>query len=86
MGTTPWYLRLLRDEGAVASHLAHLLASSRYAVELLEGAPEAVQLLADEASLRPRPRATLASEVHGRDRAARRPRAGGGRRARRTSS
>ncbi|MDT7571492.1 MAG: [glutamine synthetase] adenylyltransferase / [glutamine synthetase]-adenylyl-L-tyrosine, partial [Actinomycetota bacterium] len=36
LGTTPWYLRLLRDEGAVASHLAHLLASSRYAVELLE--------------------------------------------------
>jgi glutamate-ammonia-ligase adenylyltransferase len=63
MGTTPWYLRLLRDEGAVASHLAHLLASSRYAVELLEQAPEAVQLLADEASLRPRARATLAREV-----------------------
>jgi glutamate-ammonia-ligase adenylyltransferase len=63
MGTTPWYLRLLRDEGAVASHLAHLLASSRYAVELLQGAPEAVQLLADEASLRPRSRATLAPEV-----------------------
>ena len=63
MGTTPWYLRLLRDEGAVATHLAHLLASSRYAVELLEKAPEAVQLLADEASLQPRPRATLASEV-----------------------
>jgi glutamate-ammonia-ligase adenylyltransferase len=63
MGTTPWYLRLLRDEGAVASHLAHLLASSRYAVELLQGAPEAVQLLADEDSLRPRSRATLASEV-----------------------
>jgi len=63
MGTTPWYLRLLRDEGAVASHLAHLLASSRYAVELLQGAPEAVQLLADETSLRPRSRATLTSEV-----------------------
>jgi glutamate-ammonia-ligase adenylyltransferase len=63
MGSTPWYLRLLRDEGAVATHLAHLLASSRYAVDLLQQAPEAVQLLADEASLRPRARATLASEV-----------------------
>jgi [glutamine synthetase] adenylyltransferase / [glutamine synthetase]-adenylyl-L-tyrosine phosphorylase len=63
LGTTPWYLRLLRDEGAVASHLAHLLASSRYAVELLEQAPEAVQMLADDASLRPRTRAVLASEV-----------------------
>ncbi|MGZ4593897.1 MAG: bifunctional [glutamine synthetase] adenylyltransferase/[glutamine synthetase]-adenylyl-L-tyrosine phosphorylase [Actinomycetes bacterium] len=63
MGTTPWYLRLLRDEGAVASHLAHLLASSRYAVELLEQAPDAVRMLADDAQLRPRSRATLQPEV-----------------------
>jgi glutamate-ammonia-ligase adenylyltransferase len=63
MGTTPWYLRLLRDEGAVASHLAHLLASSRYAVELLEQAPDAVRMLADDAELRPRSRVALQSEV-----------------------
>lgn len=63
MGTTPWYLRLLRDEGAVASHLAHLLASSRYAVELLELAPDAVQILADDSALTPRSRETLQSEV-----------------------
>jgi [glutamine synthetase] adenylyltransferase / [glutamine synthetase]-adenylyl-L-tyrosine phosphorylase len=63
MGTTPWYLRLLRDEGAVASHLAHLLASSRYAVELLEQAPDAVRMLADDTELRPRSRAGLGVEV-----------------------
>jgi glutamate-ammonia-ligase adenylyltransferase len=30
LGTTPWYLRLLRDEGTAAQRLAFLLASSRY--------------------------------------------------------
>ena len=30
LGATPWYLRLLRDEGAVASRLAYLLGTSRY--------------------------------------------------------
>jgi glutamate-ammonia-ligase adenylyltransferase len=63
LGSTHWYLRLLRDEGAVASHLAHLLASSRYACELLEQAPEAVRMLADEEELRPRAREALAAEV-----------------------
>src|SRR4051794_2007124 len=63
LGTTHWYLRLLRDEGAVASHLAHLLASSRYAVELLEQAPDAVRMLADDAELRPRARGVLSAEV-----------------------
>ncbi|MDQ1627566.1 MAG: [glutamine synthetase] adenylyltransferase / [glutamine synthetase]-adenylyl-L-tyrosine [Actinomycetota bacterium] len=63
LGATHWYLRLLRDEGAVASHLARLLASSRYAVELLEQAPEAVRMLADDNELQPRSRAALAAEV-----------------------
>ncbi|MGH8971456.1 MAG: bifunctional [glutamine synthetase] adenylyltransferase/[glutamine synthetase]-adenylyl-L-tyrosine phosphorylase, partial [Actinomycetes bacterium] len=63
MGTTPWYLRLLRDEGAVAERLAGLLAGSRYAVELLEGAPEAVAMLADDEDLRPRTRSVLAAEL-----------------------
>jgi len=42
LGATPWYLRLLRDEGMAAERLARVLASSRYAAELLAGAPEAV--------------------------------------------
>lgn len=46
LGRTPWYLRALRDEGAMAERLAKLLASSRYVVTLLQRAPEAVQLLA----------------------------------------
>ena len=63
LGTTHWYLRLLRDEGTVAHRLALLLASSRYAVDLLGRAPEAVRLLADDAELVPRGRAELGSEV-----------------------
>ena len=43
LGSTPWYLRLLRDEGAAAERLARVLASSRYASDLLLRAPEAVR-------------------------------------------
>ena len=59
LGSTPWYLRLLRDEGQAAERLAHLLASSRYVADLLGRAPEAVRLLADDAALVPRPREVL---------------------------
>ncbi|GAA0627198.1 bifunctional [glutamine synthetase] adenylyltransferase/[glutamine synthetase]-adenylyl-L-tyrosine phosphorylase [Sporichthya brevicatena] len=64
LGETPWYLRLLRDEGMAAERLAHLLASSRFAAELLQRAPEAIQMLADDADLRPRDRAALLTEVN----------------------
>ncbi|CAA9356741.1 MAG: Glutamate-ammonia-ligase adenylyltransferase [uncultured Frankineae bacterium] len=61
LGGTPWYLRLLRDEGQAAERLAHLLASSRFVADLLGRAPEAVRLLASDAELAPRPRAALES-------------------------
>ena len=54
LGTTPWYLRLLRDEGTAAERLARLLASSRYVADLFGRAPDAVRLLADDAELQPR--------------------------------
>lgn len=63
MGGTHWYLRVLRDEGAVAERLAWLLASSRYAVDLLGRIPEAIRLLADDSDLAPRTRLELASEL-----------------------
>jgi glutamate-ammonia-ligase adenylyltransferase len=59
LGSTPWYLRLLRDEGSAAERLAHLLASSRLVSDLLGRAPEAVRLLADDTELEPRPRIAL---------------------------
>ena len=59
LGTTPWYLRLLRDEGTAAERLARLLASSRYVADLLVRAPEAVRMLAVDEELQPRPLAAL---------------------------
>ena len=54
LGTSPWFLRLLRDEGAVASRLAAVLGTSRYVANLLVRAPEALQMLSGEEQLRPR--------------------------------
>jgi [glutamine synthetase] adenylyltransferase / [glutamine synthetase]-adenylyl-L-tyrosine phosphorylase len=63
LGTTPWYLRALRDEGAMAARLARILASSRYAVQLLTRSPQTVQMLADDAELTPRRRDDLQAEM-----------------------
>ncbi|HEY8455315.1 MAG TPA: bifunctional [glutamine synthetase] adenylyltransferase/[glutamine synthetase]-adenylyl-L-tyrosine phosphorylase [Actinopolymorphaceae bacterium] len=63
LGTTPWYLRLLRDEGITAERLARVLASSRFVVDLLRRAPEAVAMLGDDEGLRPRTREQLENEM-----------------------
>ena len=63
LGATPWYLRLLRDESQAASNMAHVLASSRYATDLLLRSPDAVQILADPEQLRPRPAPEIAAEA-----------------------
>ncbi|MGC9667210.1 bifunctional [glutamine synthetase] adenylyltransferase/[glutamine synthetase]-adenylyl-L-tyrosine phosphorylase [Planosporangium sp. 12N6] len=54
LGSTPWYLRLLRDEGPVALRLARLLGLSRYVTDLLSRDPEALRLLAEDSELVPR--------------------------------
>jgi [glutamine synthetase] adenylyltransferase / [glutamine synthetase]-adenylyl-L-tyrosine phosphorylase len=61
LGATPWYLRLLRDEGPVAMRLAEVLGRSRYATDLLTRDPEALRLLADNKELSPRPATSLTS-------------------------
>ncbi|GLW21214.1 glutamate-ammonia-ligase adenylyltransferase [Microbispora amethystogenes] len=63
LGSTPWYLRLLRDETAVAERLAHLLGTSKYVTVLLLHAPDAVGMLGSPAELAVRPAATLAAEA-----------------------
>jgi glutamate-ammonia-ligase adenylyltransferase len=63
LGSTPWYLRLLRDSGNAAYHLAHLLASSRYLSEALARSPESVRWLADTSQLDPRGPERLAAET-----------------------
>ncbi|MEU3064232.1 bifunctional [glutamine synthetase] adenylyltransferase/[glutamine synthetase]-adenylyl-L-tyrosine phosphorylase [Streptomyces subrutilus] len=63
LGKTPWYLRLLRDEGAAAENLARVLSAGRLAPDLLMRAPEAVALLGDPEGLRPRTHEALEQEV-----------------------
>ncbi|RFU85465.1 bifunctional [glutamine synthetase] adenylyltransferase/[glutamine synthetase]-adenylyl-L-tyrosine phosphorylase [Streptomyces triticagri] len=63
LGKTPWYLRLLRDEGAAAENLARVLSAGRLAPDLLLRAPEAVALLGDPKGLLPRDRAHLEQEI-----------------------
>ncbi|MEV4006311.1 bifunctional [glutamine synthetase] adenylyltransferase/[glutamine synthetase]-adenylyl-L-tyrosine phosphorylase, partial [Actinomadura sp. NPDC049753] len=63
LGTTPWYLRLLRDEVTVAERMAWVLGSSRYATDLLLRAPEAVALLGSDTGLAPRPQEALRTEA-----------------------
>ncbi|MFF8468227.1 bifunctional [glutamine synthetase] adenylyltransferase/[glutamine synthetase]-adenylyl-L-tyrosine phosphorylase [Streptomyces griseus] len=63
LGKTPWYLRLLRDEGAAAENLARVLSAGRLAPDLLMRAPEAVAILGDPEGLTPRTRAHLEQEV-----------------------
>ncbi|MFD4028980.1 bifunctional [glutamine synthetase] adenylyltransferase/[glutamine synthetase]-adenylyl-L-tyrosine phosphorylase [Streptomyces sp. NPDC058637] len=63
LGKTPWYLRLLRDEGAAAENLARVLSAGRLAPDLLMRAPEAVAILGDPEGLKPRTREHLDQEV-----------------------
>ncbi len=65
LGKTPWYLRLLRDEGAAAENLARVLSAGRLAPDLLMRAPEAVALLGNGTGggLVPRTRAHLEQEI-----------------------
>ncbi|MER7016280.1 bifunctional [glutamine synthetase] adenylyltransferase/[glutamine synthetase]-adenylyl-L-tyrosine phosphorylase [Saccharopolyspora sp. NPDC000359] len=51
LAETPWYLRLLRDEGVVAERLAQLLGTSKLVPELLVRAPEVLRLLSDTPAL-----------------------------------
>ena len=45
LGSPHWYLAMLRDEGEVAERLARVLATSRYATDLLQREPQGVRVL-----------------------------------------
>jgi glutamate-ammonia-ligase adenylyltransferase len=51
VGTSHWYLRLLRDDSLVAQRLAILLASSKYVTDLVRKAPESMSMLAHNEDL-----------------------------------
>ncbi|WP_347350565.1 bifunctional [glutamine synthetase] adenylyltransferase/[glutamine synthetase]-adenylyl-L-tyrosine phosphorylase [Intrasporangium sp.] len=63
LGTTHWYLKMLRDEGRAAEQLAHVLARSRLAADLLIASPESVRILGERDGLVPRPRAATAARM-----------------------
>ena len=63
LGSSPWYLRLLRDETKAAERMAHVLASSRYAAGLLLRAPEAVAIFGNDTELKARSLTGLRGEM-----------------------
>ena len=48
LGSTPWYLSTLRDEGHVAERLARVLGTSRFATTLIEREPLGVRMLGED--------------------------------------
>ncbi len=63
LGSSPWFLALLRDSEVAAERLARLLAASRYVADLLGRAPEAVGTVASDDELRPRAPLALRTEL-----------------------
>ncbi|QAY71346.1 bifunctional [glutamine synthetase] adenylyltransferase/[glutamine synthetase]-adenylyl-L-tyrosine phosphorylase [Xylanimonas protaetiae] len=63
LGSTHWYLKLLRDSGSAAQRLAHVLASSRYLADAIGRSPESVQWFDDATGLEPRGAQRLAGEA-----------------------
>ncbi|UVJ41076.1 bifunctional [glutamine synthetase] adenylyltransferase/[glutamine synthetase]-adenylyl-L-tyrosine phosphorylase [Arthrobacter sp. CJ23] len=53
LGTTHWYLGMLRDSQAAAERLCHVLANSRLIADLLEVSPESVAWLGNDKELAP---------------------------------
>jgi glutamate-ammonia-ligase adenylyltransferase len=63
LGKSPFYLRALRDEGAMAQRLARVLSTSRYASNLLLRDPASVELLAEDRIAPSKDRASLVAEM-----------------------
>ncbi|MGW5055243.1 bifunctional [glutamine synthetase] adenylyltransferase/[glutamine synthetase]-adenylyl-L-tyrosine phosphorylase [Actinokineospora sp. NPDC004072] len=63
LASTPWYLRVLRDEGAVAERLARLLGTSKLVPDLIVRAPEVLRLLAEPRELTHRDPADVAASL-----------------------
>ncbi|WP_278860044.1 bifunctional [glutamine synthetase] adenylyltransferase/[glutamine synthetase]-adenylyl-L-tyrosine phosphorylase, partial [Rothia dentocariosa] len=63
LGTTSWYLRMLRDSPAAAERLCQILSSSRYITDLLEDAPTSITWLDKVADLQPLSVGALKAEI-----------------------
>ncbi len=55
LGTSPWFLGMLRDSSAAAERLCQILSSSSYISDLLEHRPEAASWLGRDRDLVPMP-------------------------------
>ena len=63
LGSTHWYLKLLRDSGVAAERLAHVLSTSAYVADALTRSTDSVTWLGDDAELTPRSPERLAAEA-----------------------
>jgi glutamate-ammonia-ligase adenylyltransferase len=63
LGNTPWYLRTLRDEGQAAQRMAQVLATSRFATDLLQREPQGVAILGEQERLEPLGREAVQKEM-----------------------
>lgn len=63
LGSSPWFLRMLRDSSAAAESLTRVLSGSRYIGELMEWIPESVAWLDSDDQLRPRSGKALQEEA-----------------------
>ncbi len=64
LGTTHWYLKMLRDSGAAAERMARVLAASQLVAQLLQRGPEAVTMFGEDAELAPRSREESVAAVN----------------------
>ncbi|HKT56109.1 MAG TPA: bifunctional [glutamine synthetase] adenylyltransferase/[glutamine synthetase]-adenylyl-L-tyrosine phosphorylase [Microbacterium sp.] len=63
LGSTPWFLRMLRDSSTAAESLTQVLSCSKYIGDLMEWIPEAAGWLDDADQLRPRTGTALQDEA-----------------------
>ncbi|WP_120337017.1 bifunctional [glutamine synthetase] adenylyltransferase/[glutamine synthetase]-adenylyl-L-tyrosine phosphorylase [Cryobacterium soli] len=63
LGSTYWFLRMLRDSSGAAERLTRVLSASRFVGELFETIPEAVAWLEHDDELRPRSLGVLQDEA-----------------------
>lgn len=63
LGSSPWFLGMLRDSSAAAERLCHVLSSSSYISDLLEHLPEAAAWLGRDRELQPMPFETQWQEI-----------------------
>ncbi|GAB3178800.1 bifunctional [glutamine synthetase] adenylyltransferase/[glutamine synthetase]-adenylyl-L-tyrosine phosphorylase [Nesterenkonia halophila] len=63
LGSSPWYLTMLRDSSVAAERLCDVLSSSRFISDQLEHSPESTRWLGDDDALRPLSYQALWTEV-----------------------